>query len=477
MGSEENKIELNLLSHYGGCFASYRGEGAMTYDDGQKLTCKFEAGQLNNGEVLLLCDFDSPPPFFNELSPVKFEGKTSEGFELWADGGVSGTNYLPGRQAGSSQSGEAFRLREMFVRMAKDDRPHSARFGLTNFKFIGTEAHKTARSHVLALPLNLQSCASLTKIKIVPVEDYEYVILRAQTLHGIEVTCEAFGEILTGGGVERLTETVDDLCRLLSVARGTKVQWIYRDLYDENGVCVSRYHYSAVTKPYCALVILDPYAEGRHETKIFLEGAYAPYIQKRDSYKLNQGTIDAYLDAKADHDYLETRGAKLAVALEKLKAVFFAASGGTAKEFILDEAVFEKLVAPLQKAIDGVLEGAVPDKTTHQAIANEGKVLSLNRRSFSYALRKLCKDIDLKVSATEIEMFIQFRNKLVHTGEFYCVAATTNERAKCPPLPTAAEEYYFLVNFLDRIFLRLLGYSGRYVDWRKSKGSLQKDTV
>lgn len=477
MEGEKNNAELNLLSHYGGCFASYSGAGVMTYDDGQKLTCKFEAGQLNNGEVLLLCELDSPLPFFNELSPVKFEGKTSEGFDLWADGGISGTNYLPGRRARSSKSGEAFRLREMFVRMAKEGRIQSARFGITNFKFTGTEAYKTARSHVLALPLSLQSGKSLTKIRIIPVEDYEYAMLRAQTLHGIDVTCEAVGEIPNEGGVERLTETVDDLCRLLSVARGTKIQWIHRDLYDENAACVLRYHYSSVTKPYCPLVILDPYAEGRYETKTFLEGAYAPYIQKRDTYKLNQGTIDAYLDAKADHDYLETRGAKLAVALEKLKAVFFAASGGSVKEYILDEAAFGKLVIPLQKALDDVLAGAEVDKTTRQAIVNEGKVLSLNRRSFSYALRKLCKDIELKVSADEIDLFIQCRNKLVHTGEFYCIAATPNERAKCPPLPSAAEEYYFLVNFLDRIFLRLLGYRGRYVDWRRSKGSLQKDTV
>lgn len=477
MSSSVNHVELNLLSHYGGCIASYQGEGVMTYDDGQKLSCRFEAGQLNTGDVLLLCDFFSPLPLFNDLSPVSFAGQTTEGFDLWAAEGISETNYLPGRRAGSNRSSEAFHLQEMFVRMFREGGISNARFGLTNFKFIGTEAHRTDRSGVLALSLDLQDGSNLTKIKIIPIDDYGYAMLRAQTLHGIDVTCEALGEVSDEDQVERLTDTVDDLCRLLSVARGTKVQWIYRDLYNEDGSCILRYHYSAVTKPYCSLAVIDPYAEGRYETKAFLEGAYAPYLQRRDEYKLNRGTIDAYLDAKADYDYLETRGAKLAVALEKLKAVFFAASGTTVKEFILDETDFKKLVAPLQKAVKDVLKAASVDNSVLQAIANEGKMLSLNRRSFAYALKNLFREIDLKVSLKEIELFIQCRNKLVHTGEFYCVGATAEERMKYPPHSSPAEEYYFLVNFLDQIFLRLLGYHGQYIDQRSSKGSIHKATI
>ncbi len=37
--------------------------------------------------------------------------------------------------------------------------------------------------------------------------------------------------------IEQLTEAVSDLCYLLSVARGTKIQWIYRDEYDEACPC------------------------------------------------------------------------------------------------------------------------------------------------------------------------------------------------------------------------------------------------
>ena len=40
--------------------------------------------------------------------------------------------------------------------------------------------------------------------------------------------------------------------------------------------------------------------------------------------KTDPAVVDAYLDAKVRHDYLETRAAKLALAIEKLKHTFCA---------------------------------------------------------------------------------------------------------------------------------------------------------
>jgi hypothetical protein len=88
-------------------------------------------------------------------------------------------------------------------------------------------------------------------------------------------------------------------------------------------------------------------------------------------------------------------------------------------------------------------------------------------RGFRSILRRLCKFLGVTVSASELERFVQSRNKLVHFGKFYCQAATAEEREKAPPLATPLEEFRFLVNFLDRIFLKLLGYSGTYIDWRE----------
>ena len=33
-------------------------------------------------------------------------------------------------------------------------------------------------------------------------------------------------------------------------------------------------------------------------------------------------------------------------------------------------------------------------------------------------------------------------------------------------MATPLEEFWFLISFLDRVFLKLFGYSGDYFDWR-----------
>jgi hypothetical protein len=172
------------------------------------------------------------------------------------------------------------------------------------------------------------------------------------------------------------------------------------------------------------------------------------------------------LDAKAEQDFLETRGAKLAVAMEMLKAVFLELPDSPAKEFVLDEEVFKKLAQPISEAVNKILEQERVEKDNRKAICGNKKIEGLNRRAFRYFIDKLCKQIGLKVEKTEIKLFVECRDKLVHKGRFYYEAATKQEREKCPPLPSKTHEYFFLVNFLDRIFLKLLGYSGVYIDWR-----------
>jgi len=271
---------------------------------------------------------------------------------------------------------------------------------------------------------------------------------------------------------------MDNLCYLLSVARGTKIQWVYCDQYDESGELVMRTHSSSVTKPYCPLAVIDPRDDGGHETKTFLEQAYTAYDSKRDTYRLNLGTIDAYLDAKAENDYLETRGAKLAVALEMLKAVFLELPDSPVKEYVLTEKHFKKLVSAISKAIDEALkQEGVKEGNSRKAICDQKKIQGLNRRSFRSLINKLCKQIGLKVKRDEIALFVECRDKLVHMGRFYCTTATDEERQMCRPLPSEKDEYYFMVNLLDRIFLKLLGYSGAYIYRRSPETPARREQI
>lgn len=461
---EESSWGLDL-TYYGTSLATYKGEGVLTLASGERVECEFEAGQLTSGDVILLCATESSSLFGFDVSLSAFSGTTADGHNLSADDRITGLNYLPDRPGGRSGTWAAFRLDKLTVRTGAEGSVRSVRFGITNFKFTGTATiADNDGSRVAALPLRLTSGEEVTSLYVRPVEQYEKVMRRVQTLKGIDVTCETVIEVTGEADARMLEGVVDNLCRILSVARGTKIQWVYCDCYDTAGRPVSRTHFWHITKPYGPLAVIDSGYEGRNETKAFIEGAYPIYVERHEAYKLDRGTIDAYLDAKAENDYLEMRGSKLAVALEKLKAVFLAQPGASAREFVIDEAEFAKLMPKLKEAVsDALKEAGVPSSARGEMY---GKLRGFNRRSFADLLGDFFNSIGLRPSGREVQLFIQCRNKLVHAGEFYCVAATVEERTRCEPLPSAREEYYFMLNFLDQIFLRMLGYSGRYVDYR-----------
>jgi hypothetical protein len=134
------------------------------------------------------------------------------------------------------------------------------------------------------------------------------------------------------------------------------------------------------------------------------------------------------LDAKAEADYLEMRGVKFAVAMEILKTLF-------------------------------------------------RKSMNINGGAFKSLIQNLCNSINLSVSKQEIDLFVKCRNSLIHEGEFFCITAKPKQRKRFHALGTQTEEYLFLVNFLDRVFLKLLGYSGPYIDWRIPGNPIHRDQV
>ena len=176
--------------------------------------------------------------------------------------------------------------------------------------------------------------------------------------------------------------------------------------------------------------------------------------------------MDAYLDAKVEHDFLETRAGKLALAIEKLKHTFLRSGVADVGEYVVPDATFQPLVADIVKTIRPILENAGNPAEKVAMIASEGKVGGLNRAAFRGILKALCRYASLTVPSKEIELFILCRDYLVHTGQFYCQGGTAEEWANVPPAATPLEEFCFLISFLDRVFLKLFGYSGEYFDWR-----------
>lgn len=132
------------------------------------------------------------------------------------------------------------------------------------------------------------------------VPDYDQIVARLRTLKGIAVTCETNVAAGDRGDGDSLEPILNGLVYALSVARGTKVQCVYCDVFNAAGERVERRHLARITKLCGGLTPLDPSSPREAANQRFIERGYELFLKRRVTFCLDVGTIDAYLDAKAE---------------------------------------------------------------------------------------------------------------------------------------------------------------------------------
>ncbi len=479
LGAGESKASTeSQLEAYGRPLFTYRGEGTLRWPGDKARGIAFEIGQYPNGRIVL-AGLYSGTDFSDALlrwaggqpdpSPETFEGVAENGVRLRCVGGVMPTNYLPKTHAEGEY--DAFRLQSLECDHDVDPVCTAARqhrFGLVNFHFHGTRRVAVERSngthHLTGLPVTLRIGSAAVGAVIAPVADSDHLHRLVMTQKTCAVLAEVIVDSAAGTDADQLAQAVSDLCLVLSVMRGTKVQWIYRQDWQGQRV-IKTIHRAGLTKAYSPLAPLGYDYESRSDSERFVQAGLVA-LSTSPILQSDRTVIDAYLDAKVEHDFLETRAAKVALALEKLKQVCLQTGAMAVGEFEADEAIFRSVVpAMVSAALPLAISGGIPADVAKRIIS-ESKLGGLNRTSFRQVVKALLSLIVLKVPTAEQGLFIACRNSLVHVGRFYCDAATAEQRANVQPLATPFEEYCFMISFLDRIFLKIFGYSGKYFDWR-----------
>ena len=425
------------LSDYGLPIRSYHGTGTLHLRSGTAITCSFEAGQFANGDVLVLSHTSAD--VWEDDAATAFTGQTADGWSIDADLDTPITVLGSGLQL---PAGTYFAHRATRLHAAGPVAPPTThRYGIVNCRFFGTEGF-TARdssgqaiSHGWRLALQLPDPRGSITVHLEPVADYTHATQDISTIRGIAITCEAVVEVAALPMNVNPDEVIGDLCLLLSVARGTHVQWLYRRDVSVSGEAAVT-HISHITRRFQGMEPLDHRAPRREETKRFLEAAYAAVPRVARTYEVRRGLIMAYIDARSEDDFLEMRGVKLAIVAEMIKAQH----GGAA------------------------LASSNARGWWHWA----SRLVSRWRRPvhprFSAALRAACRDAGFRPSRSDIRDFVSSRNRLVHVGRFRSDPAA-------PQLPcrfaSPAMEYFFMVSFMDRFFLKLFGYAGPFLDWSR----------
>jgi hypothetical protein len=346
-------------------------------------------------------------------------------------------------------------------------------FGLTNFLFTGNHAHDNN------LVLNLRN---LPPISIQRLPDYEMIIDRLKNGKTIEVTSELSITLNATEKVEAIIEICNKICYLLSICRGSKIFWIYYHCYNEQGDLVSQIYCDTVTRPLSELPeLISSKPHGVNSTITFLENAYITILENEMLRKYLLRFSNVFIEARVGSGYIESRGVRIVVLIEMLNKYVLEDPRFEISEYILDPSTQKDIIKEIIKQCNEVVTVQVQNSDkirssnrwnlpTFDDIEDQNKVLenrsdlinnlsSINHMPFKRLIVRLCEKINLRIDEDEITWFVRARNTLIHTGKFY---SDTNKWDH-----STRDEYLFLVNFLDKIFLKLFNYSGEYYNYRK----------
>jgi hypothetical protein len=428
-------------------------------EENKEYECQFYACQFKDGSVVIGFSIENKYPFLFDFDGNKkidhFSGETSDGWNIISHGPFNEIFFKPEMTEGFSGSWNLFHTRELMVSKTNQKNSKKYSFGITNFQFDSN--HNEDKSLFEDEKFS---------VKIKKKNNYKEKMNNIKAFKKINVTGEIVIDDLEDKN--KLYEIVDNICYLLSFARGTKIQYVYCKEENLAGDKINIRHFNRVTKPYVPFKVID--YKGNSSIFDFISKTYNKYVNNLEKFSLDKG-IEALLDAKATQDFVELRGLKLANVLEILINSYVESKEDM--EYVLLPKKYKEMQLEFYNNLYKKMKELEIDSNKIQALIgnkNKIKLNQLNRRSFIWLIKKLFKEIDFKYEYKEINLFKLSRNNLVHRGLF-----TSQIDSKESPFSNAIEEYMFMVNILHRIFLKTLKYKGEYINWSNPNNPIKEE--
>lgn len=411
-----------------------------------QVACTFHAVQFSNSAVHIECaikdlNVDVPSPLNTMLKKAHFyfDGVSSDGRSVSADHVVYGGDFLT-REEGRPLNIVGYRARWMRVGQESKD------FAVRRFKVVNF-APEFPFDHIFRWKGAV--------VRMRSVDDFEEI---TPTL-GIRDQCAVTTliEISEVVGDDALY-IVDVFCELLSYTRGTRVQWInYEDLDHANAVlCI--YYASRITR---RLTPMDLIPEDL--TYSFIQGMLEPYAAFREAYDYRK-VLGLYLDASDQTDFIDVRAIKTVVLMEAIKALVL--EKNPLPPIIATKSKARRFASRMRFAIRDAAEGLELPQPSVDAL--ESKLGGCTHHTFRQCIEQVQSVLRIEVDRGKVSIFIEARNRLIHDAKFLHLAEPGGKHG----FQHHAEEYFWLIGFVDRFVLRLIGYRGAYID-RSRRGEVE----
>lgn len=445
---------------------SYRGTGHISLSSGKQIDCEFQCGQTEEGDIIV-CSHQIVRflPFiidgeFDGKSEVRLLGNTSSGQRISAN--ITLFLHLESSSEPSSKQFVSFYATDLTVIEASSAPLYALTYYLVNFEF--------------ACPLNWHFAGHEFTIR--KIGDYDEAEREMEATKRAKITAKL--EIKPDHGcindISQVDGLANDLCSLLTLAKGCIIGWIHSDGYSSGDLRVRSYHINAVISRYSNFHIILEHDIDDYVRQVFerSEG-----IKKENIWKF-AGSIRHYANTLASESFLELKALNLVSLIEYLvgrfsehqntNKIFKDASFDDAKKSALRTDLVDSLIKQFSEE-DLVQNDYISEirkkakKGTIKMVLNDLAYVTLkglNRRGFPWSLRRLLDYLRLITSEKEVEIFVKMRNKLVHVARFL------NEQdfeEMSIPYENETLQFYRVLSLTSRMLLSILEYRGYYYDW------------
>jgi hypothetical protein len=401
----------------------FKGNGKIKFDNRNEYNCSFTIHHSDSGDTEVAINTagncDAVSQEFGSLTDpslkkVMLDGQTTDGYAFRIQITVRkfNGNGTAGRFDFIGISGS------ITLKGSSASNPSSYLCYLTNLLFYGT--HQTALANggwtLDRLPVQLLS------------RDCEFRMLddRQKFRDSFEQTKIQITSVLmipfqAGDGFESLQAELLDICDLLSFAQGCFVSCVRVDEIDSAGTVIAIHLLTTKTRPFVGgFETIPDNTQPEPHLKLFLESSLAAYKIHKAPLQL-AGFLTYYLEAKL-HNTKSIKFLLACIAAESIKSNYADWQGLPRAPKNFFERVFRWI---MQHTF-----GSSPT-------------------SFRFLLSQTF--IHFGISGEKFT-FIKFRNNVIHTGD------------ENLSFPDWTREHFKLTNQLDRLFLGICNYKGKYYD-------------
>jgi hypothetical protein len=298
----------------------------------------------------------------------------------------------------------------MKVESSNGVNPVELRFYLTNFEFE---------------PIKLNWQLDKHDVTINRIKNYNETLNILRAADAMDITAKMSIKSLESVeifDINRIENLANDICYLLSLAKGNKVQWLYWEAFSLDGKILRVHHRTTWITPYRANSYLIPNYAPENKKQLMLDFMNQTFdkfrqVKTEGMWKLNEA-IDHFVAAKTSGSVWELQALQLVVLIEFLNGRYFSFNSS---EHLIKQTKFSKTLKKscskwkIKSSLRDVF-----DLDEKESILNEmmEKTPELNRRTFKSQIQEIIQYLHIKVDEVQLTRFIKIRNSLVHKARF-----------------------------------------------------------